>query len=196
MRRVHARTSTLFRVRMRSACREEREVRRERTSNTNCYPISRDDSAISDDWFPVRTKFVAIVAGPPKAHTLITTGVTERRRRSGMSVLTPGSSSTVSAWSSRCVHGSTRALRRARVQSRGGCPVPSSLVTPRAYSSDDEGVEYHDYWKADKEHRSSWTTKESTQAAKGVDYLVELGVISKGEIRNLEAAVSPPSLTQ
>lgn len=28
------------------------------------------------------------------------------------------------------------------------------------------------------------------------DYLVELGVISKGEIRNLEAAVSPPSLTQ
>ena len=98
----------------------------------------------------------------------------------GMTVLMPGTSSTASAWTARCACGST--LRRARVQSRGSrsskarfTAAPAALVTPRAYSSDDEGVEYHDYWKSDKEHRSSWTTRESTQAAKGVDYLVELG---------------------
>ena len=98
----------------------------------------------------------------------------------GMTVLMPGTSSTASAWTARCACGSP--LRRARVQSRGSrsskarfTAAPATLVTPRAYSSDDEGVEYHDYWKSDKEHRSSWTTRESTQAAKGVDYLVELG---------------------
>ena len=97
----------------------------------------------------------------------------------GMTVLMPGTSSTATAWTARYACGST--LRRARVQSRGVAlrrlvsrrlrPRWSLLARTRPMTRDG----YHDYWKSDKEHRSSWTTRESTQAAKGVDYLVELG---------------------
>ena len=63
----------------------------------------------------------------------------------GMTVLMPGTSSTATAWTARYACGSTP--RRARVQSRGSrskarFTAAPAAITPRAYSSDDEGAEY------------------------------------------------------